>query len=160
MCCEEALTRLEKKSKEFISGRDLSECGTPDSKPSKRWDPACVVVERRGCEGAWQWLSRVIFDQPRTATGHVGPGRAATFPLRRGDLEGVSQIAEDAWALLALHSTNGLAGPVRPLACGKWTALGRRAADTARCYVQRLLKRTGGSVSSFEKIGWGRDRYL
>ena len=172
---EEASARHELQGEEFRTGqeiclsvgrriRNLQNAGT-----LLAWLMLKAMTQE--VEGAWQWLSRVIFDQPRTATGYVGPGRAATFPLRRGDLEEVFQElcqatlelassedfsnrwAEDAWVLLALHSTNGLAGPVRPLAKGGWTTLERRAADTARCFVQRLLKCTGGSLTPFEKIG-------
>ena len=122
-------------------------------------------------KGAWRWLSKVIFDLEKAATGYVGPSRAATFPLRRGDLEGafemLSQVtieeasseafasrwAEDSWVLLALHATSGLAGGVKPLAAGKWTALERQGASAARSFVKRLLSCHGGAIVPFEKVG-------
>lgn len=101
-----------------------------------------------------------------------GPcSRAASFPFRRGELESLVEAldratldeaasetfaarwAEDAWVYLALHSTSGLAGRCRPLARGRWSALEKRGADTARRFVQRLLSCTCTNLTAFEKIG-------
>lgn len=41
---------------------------------------------RADCRDAWRWLSCVIFEKRLTATGCEGPKRAASFPMRIGDL--------------------------------------------------------------------------
>ena len=126
----------------------------------------CMRVD---CRGAWRWLCSVIFEKRLTAAGCEGPKRAASFPMRVGDLRNLLEAlscsslvevageefstrwAEDAWVFLALNATSCLAGHVRPLSAGAWSALERRGAETARTFVRRVLTCTCGTLPPFEK---------
>ena len=144
--------------------RDFKSAGT-----LLAWLVAQAMVQKSA--GPWRWVEKVLFDSQKVATGHEKLKRAVSFPMRRGETERVFQRllragleevasvdfseewAEDAWLFLALHATNGLAGPCRPLACGKWSALEARGAAAARRGVQRLLACSSGALVEFEKVG-------
>ena len=146
------------------SVRDLKNAGT-----LLAW--LSVQAVECGHSGPWRWVRRVLYESWLNAAGQVGPKRAATFPVRRGETEAVFQAlrkvgfeeasseefsnrwAEDAWLMLCLQSAGGLAGPLRPLAPGKWTKLGARGAEAAKKAVQRLVQCHCAPLQSFEKVG-------
>lgn len=119
--------------------------------------------------GPWRWVRRVAFEA-FNATGFERPKRAVSFPIRRGGIEEVFQKlmqisleeaasedfgqvwSEECWLFLALHATSGLAGQIRPLAPGRWTALEERGAEAARKSVQRLMKASCEPAPPFEKV--------
>ena len=120
--------------------------------------------------GPWRWVYKVVFDSDNGAAGYEKPKRAVSFPMRRGLVEETFQRllkcnldqaasedfsrdwAEDCWLFLALHATSGLAGRIRPLKAGQWSALERRGATAAKRAVQRTLQCSCGPLQPFEKV--------
>lgn len=48
-----------------------------------------IQAAERAHESEWRWIYKVAFEAGKAATGHGGPGKAASFPMRRGRTEGV-----------------------------------------------------------------------
>lgn len=125
--------------------------------------------------GPWVWVRKVLYEMEKAAAGHVGPRKAAAFPLRRGETEDVFRAlksasleeagseefserwAIDAWLMLCLQSTNGLAGAMKPLAPGGWTKLEARGAAAAKKAVKRdFCSVTAVRCSPLKKLGRSR----
>ena len=121
--------------------------------------------------GAWSWIAKVAFDKSLSAASREGSRKAASFPVRVGDLRGLverlrslsieemlnpmihEEIGEDCWLLCALTAANFLAGCGGPLEAGRWSVLEQRGVATSRAAVKRLLKTQPGPLECFEKVG-------